>query len=390
MPETHSSAPPWLYPRSAYLHVPFCAHKCGYCDFASIANAEDRIDEYLSALDCEMKRVLECPRGVETIFIGGGTPTHLAPDQLDRLMGIVNHWLPLAPDGEFTVESNPNTLDTDKAAALARGRVNRVSLGAQSFEPATLARLERTHDPASVGKALELLRRVGIQNTSLDLIFGVPGQTPEAWRRDVARLVELQPTHCSAYGLTYEKGTKLWRERRMGVVQPCDEEAERTMYLDAIDLLGEAGYEQYEISNFSRRAGEGSLRCRHNETYWLNHAYWGFGNGAASYVGGTRRLNTRELNSYIQRSIAGAPATTQEETLGGEERARETIVVQLRRLDGVERQSFRVQTGLDIDELAAPQIRRLTGLGLLADDNNRIRLTSEGLPIADGVLAAFL
>jgi oxygen-independent coproporphyrinogen-3 oxidase len=164
--------PRWIAPRSAYIHVPFCAHKCGYCDFASVANAEDQIDDYLVALDLEMARVLGKPRGVETIFIGGGTPTYLNSEQLDVLLASINRWLPLSMGGEFTVEANPNTLDESKIEALVRGGVNRVSLGAQSFEPAMLTRLERNHDPASVARAVDLLKARGVENFSLDLIFG--------------------------------------------------------------------------------------------------------------------------------------------------------------------------------------------------------------------------
>ena len=383
---------PWLHPRSAYIHVPFCAHKCGYCDFASIAHAEHRIDDYLRALSCEMERVLTEPQLVETIFIGGGTPTHLSPEQLKTLFDSVNRWLPMSENGEFTVEANPNTLDEAKVEALASAGVNRVSLGAQSFDPNMLKTLERTHDPESVGRAVSLLRRRGIDNFSLDLIFGVPQQTREGWRNDLRRLVELNPTHCSAYGLTYEKGTKLWRERRLGVIEPCDEESERAMFLEAIDFLGDSGYEQYEISNFAKRAGQGGsdYRCRHNFVYWMNHAYWGFGNGAASYVEGVRRLNTRELDAYIKRSCEGRPATTQEEKLNDFERARETIIVQLRLREGIDKSAFIAQTGVSIDELAGGPIRKFAKLGLLDDDEKTLRLSREGLPIADGILAAFL
>jgi oxygen-independent coproporphyrinogen-3 oxidase len=381
--------PRWLHPRSAYVHVPFCAHKCGYCDFASIANAEDRIDDYLTALEREMSRILGKPQSVETIFIGGGTPTHLSAVQLAKLLGAIRHWLPLECGGEFTVEANPNTLDETKATVLSEHGVNRVSLGAQSFNPTMLRVLERTHDPANVNRAVELLRRAGIENLSLDLIFGVPTQTLDAWRSDLKRMTALAPQHCSAYGLTYEKGTKLWRERKLGVVQSCDEELERSMLLEAVEFLGAAGFDHYEISNYARR-GESDRRCQHNLTYWRNHAYWGFGNGAASYVNGVRRLNTRELNAYIIRSMQGVSAATQEERLEDEDRARETVIVNLRLLDGIDKDAFRVQTGFILDDLAGKAIRKFTGLGLLNDDGVRLRLTREGLPIADGILAAFL
>jgi oxygen-independent coproporphyrinogen-3 oxidase len=210
------------------------------------------MDDYLTALAAEMGAILERPRRVETIFIGGGTPTYLSAQQLERLLTIVAERFDLESVVENTVESNPNTLDAEKVAVLAEGGVNRVSLGAQSFQPHLLARLERNHDPASVPRAVDLVRR-RIENVSLDLIFGVPGQSLDEWKRDLEEVISLGTLHCSAYGLTYEKGTRLWRQQRLGVVQKLDEETERAMYEHAIDRLGEAGFTQYEVSNSARR-----------------------------------------------------------------------------------------------------------------------------------------
>jgi oxygen-independent coproporphyrinogen-3 oxidase len=382
---------PWLAPRSAYIHIPFCRHKCGYCDFASVANAEASIDDYLSALEAETQRVLGEPREVDTIFIGGGTPTYPSAKQLARLLAIVQRWLPLERAGEWTVESNPNTLDAEKAGLLAAAGVNRVSLGAQSFKPPLLQVLEREHDPEAPAKAMELLRSAGIENLSIDLIFGVPGQTLADWQEDLERTLALRPMHCSTYGLTYEKGTKLWRERRQGVVRPVAEELERAIYEHAIDRLSAAGFAHYEISNFAG-AGQGGKPqvCRHNLVYWANHAYWGFGNGAAAYVQGERTLNTRELSSYIRRCIAGESAVTQSERLDDEARARETAVIGLRRIQGVRHDDFHAQTGYNLLQLGGPRIAGLTARGFLDDDGVRLKLTRTGLPVADAVVAEFL
>src|SRR3954452_22476355 len=201
---------PWVWPRAAYVHVPFCAHKCGYCDFASLAGSDHVADRYLSALERELALALEQPQAVDTIFVGGGTPTRLAPDQLARLMTMIRHWFLLAPGGEWTVEANPGTMDRNKVDVLAEAGVNRVSLGAQSFQPAVLRVLERNHAVDEVGRAVELIRP-HFARWSLDLIFGAPGSTLEDCRLDLDSALALGPTHLSCYGLVYEKGTSLWK-----------------------------------------------------------------------------------------------------------------------------------------------------------------------------------
>ena len=199
--------PPWLWPRAAYLHVPFCAHHCGYCDFA-VAAGQDHLQElYLDALEAELTRLRE-PQPVRTLFVGGGTPSHLSVGRLDRLLRLLRRWLPPLPGHEWTVEANPESLDADKIAVLAEHGVTRVSLGAQSFQAHLLGVLDRAHDPEATPRAVELLRgRIG--QFSLDLIFAVPGQTDAEWRTDLARALALAPDHVSTYGLTYEKGTPL-------------------------------------------------------------------------------------------------------------------------------------------------------------------------------------
>lgn len=372
-------------PRAAYVHIPFCSHKCGYCDFASVAGMDEWADRYLSALDREMEMILGAPVPVETIFVGGGTPTYLSPTQLERLMARLGHWLLLDPDGEFTVESNPNTLTAVKVAILADHSVNRVSLGAQSFQPHLLARLERDHDPDSVARAFDLLRP-RIPNLSLDLIFGIFGQTLDEWRRDLDQAVALAPEHLSAYGLMYEKGTPLWKQRRLGIIEPIDDGLEADMYEHLLDRLNGNGWEQYEISNFARQAN-GARRCRHNGVYWANLPYYGFGTGAASFVGGERNLNLRPLVTYIERVESGQSPVCQTEVLDPESRARETAVLQLRRNDGLERISFRDQTGFSIDDLAEPALQLGERQGLLFDDGRTVRLTRQGLLLADGILS---
>jgi oxygen-independent coproporphyrinogen-3 oxidase len=378
------SLPPWLWPRAAYLHVPFCAHHCGYCDFAVAVGHDDLIDRYLDALAAELA-TLQQPQPVQTLFLGGGTPTHLSPSQLERLLESVRHWLILQEGHEFSVEANPGTLDADKIAVLADHGVNRVSLGAQSFHPHLLTVLERDHAPADVPRAVERVRR-RIPRLSLDLIFGVPGQRLVDWEEDLRQALRLEPDHLATYGLTYEKGTRLWKQRQQGEVRPLDEETELALYARGIDVLQAAGFEQYELSNFARPG----CRCRHNQVYWANEAYFGFGMGAARYVLGRRELNTRDLRTYLRRLEAGASPTFQSEELPPEERARETMAVQLRRAEGIDRVRFREQTDFDLDDLAGPAIARHVELGLLEDDAIGVRLTRQGKYVADSVIEALL
>ncbi len=328
----------------------------------------------------------DAPREVDTLFIGGGTPTRLSAAGLDRLLRAVRHWFPLTNGGEWTVEANPGTLDEEKADVLAAGGVNRVSLGAQSFQPVLLAALERNHAPEEVERALELVRS-RFPRWSFDLIFGVPGSTPALWSDDLERALALGPSHLSCYGLVYEKGTALWKQWQAGHVRAVDEEDERAMYARTIDVLAAAGLEQYEISNFARPG----QACAHNLVYWANDAYFGVGLGAARYVDGVRSVNTRDLLAYLSRIEAGASATGPTEVLDPEGRARETAVLMLRRTAiGLDRVDFAHRTGCSIDDLAGPVIARFVASGLLDDDGRRVRFTREGLFLADSVLCEML
>jgi oxygen-independent coproporphyrinogen-3 oxidase len=385
LPDNSADLPPWLWPRAAYVHIPFCAHHCGYCDFAVAVGHDDLIDAYLEALRAELASLLSHPRPVQTVFLGGGTPTHLAPGQLERLLTMICHWLPLAPGGEFSVEANPEGLGADKVAVLAAHGVNRVSLGAQSFDADLLRVLDRRHAPDEVPRAVERLRP-RVAAVSLDLIFGVPGQTQAQWAADLERALALGIDHVSTYGLTYEKGTPLWKQRQRGRILPLAEEAELALYEQAIDTLEVAGFEHYEISNFARPG----RRSRHNRVYWANEAYFGFGMGAARYVLGRRELNTRDLRTYLRRITAGQSMVFQSEELAPPERARETMAVQLRRAEGIDRHRFRTQTGFDLDAVAGPAIARHVELGLLGDDGGRVCLTRRGKYVADAVIERLL
>jgi oxygen-independent coproporphyrinogen III oxidase len=382
----YAAEPRWFWPRAAYVHIPFCSHKCGYCDFASLAGVDHLADRYLSALEREIEAALVEPQEVDTIFVGGGTPTRLDAPSLARLTTLIRRWLILAPGGEWTVEANPGTLDTAKADVLAEAGVDRVSLGAQSFQADLLRVLERDHGRRHVEQALELVRP-RFARWSLDLIFGVPGSTIDTWRADLEIALGLGPAHLSCYGLVFEKGTALWHERQSGRVEPVDEETERTMYEWTIERLGAAGLDMYEISNFAVPGHE----SRHNLAYWSNDAYFGFGVGAARYLRGVRSVNTRDINAYLRRIESGMPATGPTEELSAEDRARETAILMLRRTRcGIERSDFELRTGFDLDSLALDTITRYQMRGLLEDNGRRVRLSHEGLFVADQILCDFL
>jgi oxygen-independent coproporphyrinogen-3 oxidase len=371
-------------PRSAYIHVPFCAHRCGYCDFTLVARRDDLIDAYLEALAIELSK-LERPREVDTLFFGGGTPTHLPAPQLERLMALARKWFLPAPDAEICVEANPAGLNDAKIAVLADAGVNRVSLGVQSFDTAVLKLLERDHLGSDIPDVVNRLRR-RIPNVGLDLIFGVPGQSIDLWRATLALAVALQPTHVSTYGLTFEKGTSFQSRLNKGVLHRCDEESERQMYALAMDELPRAGFEQYELSNFAQLG----FRCRHNEVYWAGKPFFGFGPGAARYAAGRRELNHRSVTTWINRVLAGRSPIAESEELSPEGRARELIMLNLRRCEGLNLADFREQTGFDFHDLAVEALPRHLRQGLLEECSGCVRLTREGRFLADTVFAEYV
>lgn len=378
------TSPAFADPRAAYLHVPFCVHRCGYCDFTLLAGRDDLTGEYLRALETELQ-TLEQPREVDTLFFGGGTPTHLVPDKLARLLKLAREWFRLTPGYEFSVEANPAGLTDEKLRLLAESGVNRVSLGVQSFDEGLLKLLERDHREAEILDAVARLKE-RFENVSLDLIFALPGQTLTHWRETLRRAIELRPTHLSTYGLTFEKGTAFWSRRERGAIQQLPNELERDMYAAAMDDLAAAGFEQYEISNFARPG----FRCRHNQTYWRALPYFGFGPGAARYINGRRESNHRSTTTWIKRVLAGQSGVAMSEELTPEHRAREAIVLGLRQLDGIRRDEFRTLTGFDLDEMTGPTIAQQVAERHREDLGGSIRLTREGLFFGDQVMIAFL
>jgi len=285
-----------------YVHIPFCASKCGYCDFYSVPADGECMDSFVGALLRELEEdVFVEGRTIETVYVGGGTPTILPTDLLDRLFEGLRRVVSTYSPAEFTVESNPGTLLPEKVEILRDGGVNRISLGAQSFSAAELATLQRSHKPEDIAASVDMVRRAGFIHLNLDMIFGVPGQTLSSWMDSIGQAIDLGPDHLACYGLTYEPGTPLYERRERGEVIPTDEGLESEMYTSAIGLLADCGFDHYEISNFARLGG----KCLHNLGYWENRPCIGIGPGASSYINGRRWRNVPEVRQYVRRVHCG-------------------------------------------------------------------------------------
>ena len=369
----------------AYLHVPFCFHKCHYCDFYSIVDARDRRDAFARRLADEIRAAgPRLAQPLRSIFIGGGTPTLLDPEHWSVIGQALHDAWNIVDGTEFTVEANPETVTPEGVEALRACGVNRVSVGAQSFDPRHLDTLERHHDPASVGRSVEILRRGGITRINLDLIFGIPGQTIEDWARDLDAALSLQPEHLSCYGLTYEPGTAMTARRDRGRIQPIDESIEADMFLLTRERLHAAGFDQYEISNWARPGAE----CSHNLGYWRNESWWALGPSAAAHVDGWRWRNVGRLTPYLESNHG--PPIEEVECVAPSVRVGELLMLGLRLREGVARSDL--DAWLEVegaawrrDVLADHQAR-----GRLEWVDQRLRLTDHGLLMANEVISDLL
>ena len=370
--------------RHAYVHVPFCRHRCGYCDFTLVAGRDDLLAAYVSALSRELERPQQ-PLELDTLYLGGGTPSHLGPDGLRRLFGLLAPTCRPVAGAEVTVEANPLDVTDRWVAAVKDCGTTRVSLGAQSLDAATLASLDRDHTPTDVRRATDLLLAAGL-TVSIDLMTAAPGQTLAAVAADLEAFTALGTQHVSVYCLTWEPGTAFASQRRQGLLRPVPEETERAMFELAIDHLEAAGYEHYEVSNFARPGG----RCRHNEAYWDCRPWEAFGPGAARFDGRTRITNHRSTTTWISRVLAGVDASGEIDEMTCEEAARERLVVGLRRRAGVSRQAFAAASGFSVEELAKDALVRWQRAGLAADDGDTVRLTRAGLLVSDSLWAEVL
>jgi oxygen-independent coproporphyrinogen III oxidase len=374
--------------RSVYVHVPFFLHHCGYCDFALVANRDHLIPQYLLALENELqahRRIVGDPVDVDTLFIGGGTPTHLSPETLQSLFTLIYQHFRPTTNAEISVEANPDGLDDERLDVLRSNGVNRLSLGVQSFDDAVLKTLERTHTGDQAMQTVERCSKC-FPNVSLDLIFGVPEQSAASWQQTVETATALPVRHISTYGLTFEKDTPFFRREQHGQLKRTPDELERTMYLDAIARLSACGMQHYEVSNFAQPGSE----CRHNMVYWKANEYFAFGPGAASYLNGVRRTNTRSVVRWLKSWQQGEAAVEDCEELSNEEKAREAIMLALRMREGLNVGEFEKRFDLSFTVLAGDALQQHIDSGLLAYQSDFVSLTTEGLLIADTVISDFL
>lgn len=368
-----------------YVHIPFCRAKCRYCDFFSVAIRAEPVRRYIRCLCSELLRAAR-PDAFETIYIGGGTPTALGPRTLMHLLDSLQSIVDLPSAAEFTVEANPGTLVLEKLRSLRRAGVNRLSVGVQSFDSRVLRLLGRIHSPQEARQAVQLARRAGFTNVSIDLIYGVPGQSLEDWRGDVEAAIALDVQHLSAYALTYEEGTPLHADLVQGRIDPAPQELECEMALWTLDRLRRDGFVHYEISNYARPGFE----CRHNLAYWANEPHLGIGAGAVSYLSGVRKKNVAQVQRYIECIERSADPAEFCERLDPEARARETAALALRTRRGLQRAAFRQQTGFDLDSLFGTSLVHFIRHGILTDDGERVALTDRGILFADEVAAAIV
>ena len=371
---------------AAYIHVPFCIHRCGYCDFTVITDRDDLLSVYLDCLESEISSVLSEQQPVETLFIGGGTPNYLPAPHLERLLSLLHKWLPLKQGGEFSIECNPEDFSSDRMDVLAKFGVNRVSLGIQSFQAEHLKTLERRHDPETVTDVVQRLRERGFENVSFDLIFAVPGQSLADWETTLERAIQLTPEHLSTYGLTFEKGTSFWTRRLKQKIKPADEELERSMYAAAMQTLSQAGFEQYELSNHTRP----EFLCQHNQVYWNAEQYFGFGPGAASFLSGERAMRYRSVTGWIKHVQAGESPIAERETLTLELSRREAVMLGLRQIKGIALAAFEKRYECKLRDLAPDAYDAFLQSELLEEKQGHLRLTYEGRFLADTVVAEFL
>lgn len=380
-----------------YLHIPFCLHKCPYCDFNTYAVTNVPEKEYVSALLAELdfRAALSEWRGrtVSSIYFGGGTPSLLSARSVERVISFVESTFPLSDQVEISLEANPGTVDGDSLSAFRAAGVNRLSIGVQSFDREILKVLGRMHSPEQSEAALHAARAVGFKNISVDLIYGVPKQTPEMWEEDLRKACLLNSEHLSVYGLTIEKGTPFYQSYKRGLLRLPSE----TRVLEMMDcckaLLEVNQYLHYEISNYCKSG----YHARHNSIYWDGHDYLGLGAGAHSFLRasdqnryGRRWSNFALPNKYIKEGIAHGKAESWSDELSLQEGMFEFFYLGLRKLCGVNFSDFKRRFAVDAQEACRDIVEMLAEQGLLSVEGDNIRLTTQGLKLADSVIEHFI
>jgi len=359
-------------PGHLYVHVPFCARRCSYCDFSIAVRSATPVDEYLTALSTEIGRIVQKDWTLSTVYLGGGTPSRLGGSGVARLLDLVREAATIEAGAEITIEANPDDVSREAAEAWAKAGVNRVSLGSQSFDDGVLAWMHRTHDTSQIGHAVQKLRDAGIDNISLDLIFSLPAHLNRSWESDIERALALDPSHISLYGLTVEQHTPIARWADRGAIVEGSEEKYEEEFLYAHKTMSAAGFEHYEVSNFAR-PGRAS---RHNSAYWTGAEYAGIGPSAHSFDGAFRRWNVSAYANWVKLLTAGESVIAGEERLTHENREAETVYLGLR-----------TRNGLDLGSSELGVVDSWVGEGWAEVEGSRIRLTATGWLRLDSLAA---
>ncbi|AIQ31789.1 MULTISPECIES: radical SAM family heme chaperone HemW [Paenibacillus] len=375
-------------PEAVYIHIPFCTNKCFYCDFNSYVLKDQPVMEYLYALDREMElTVKNTPPGViKTIFVGGGTPTVLKPDEMAYFLQSVRRHFPQWDENiEFSMEANPGTTDIDKLRVMKEGGVNRVSFGVQAFQNELLSGIGRIHDVDDVYRSLENARAAGLDNLSLDLMFGLPNQTVDMLRESIDKALALDLPHYSIYSLKVEENTLFHTLFNKNKLPLPNEEDELAMYLLLMSTMEAAGYTQYEISNFAKPG----LESRHNITYWRNEDYYGLGAGAHGYVGRQRHMNIKGVNPYNEATRSGLPRLDSF-PISEQEAMEDFMMVGLRMREGVSDTAFRSQFGKSLEDIFAGSLHKMLKAGLLEQSGETYRLSKQGILFGNDVFGEFV
>lgn len=370
-----------------YVHIPFCVKKCGYCDFNAYSGyKEETKRRYVDALCREIAARSEPNTRVPTVFFGGGTPTTLPAEALARILAAVKAAFAVDADAEVSVEANPGDATLPYLCALRAAGFNRLSFGVQTFNDRLLKQIDRVHSGADAQTAVAVATQAGFDNISIDLMFALPRQTLADWDRSLDAAFALDVPHLSLYALIVEEGTAFFARRERGRLALPSEKTEAAMFARAIERATQAGYERYEVSNYARPG----FRSRHNQIYWRNEDYFGFGAGAASYRDGARTMNERLPARYAERIKATGNATTGEERLEPREAMGETLMMGLRMAGGVNLAAFAERFGVRAETVFAAEIERLQTGGFIEVANDRLRLTPRGLFVGNEVMLAFL
>lgn len=370
-----AGAPPESAPLGIYVHFPFCAVRCTYCDFATVAGRDDRIETYLDALIQEIQTLQpEAVGAADTIFFGGGTPSRMRPASVARVLAAIRGRFDVSDNAEITLEGNPESLTAEALSGFKSVGITRISVGVQSFDDAVLKRVGRAHDAATAAQAVGLAREAGFAEVSLDLIAGLPGENLSSWPDTVRRAAALLPDHVSVYLLESDKDTPLGRSIRGGRTRVAGDDAMADTYEETVLALDEAGFPLYEISNFARAAS----RSRHNLKYWSDAPYAGFGLGAHGYVLGERRSNRRDLDGYLADVAASILPVDWRESYDRERRCEEALFLGLRVVEGVDLETLGARYEVDLKERHAVAWERATAAALIDWEGSRVRLTPGG------------